>query len=212
MSWQVAQRAEPDAGPHRDLRALVGESAWAGLPAAVRARFAEHAEATDYHGTFEMVRASRLGRIFAQLGRLIGTPVVPWVGANMPAVVHVVPNTRGVTWLREYRHASGARCVVRSTKVIAGNEMTERLPARLCMPLDVYAAAGVLHFVSRGYFFDLGWLRVPLPSWLSPGVTHVEHIDEGGGSFRFTMTVRHPFFGEVYFQTGRFHAASARPE
>jgi hypothetical protein len=193
------------------VRALVGESAWGALPAAVRARFAADLPAIDYHGTFETVRASRLGWIFAQLGRLIGTPVVPWTGTGMPAIVHVVPNRQGVTWLREYWRASGARCVVRSTKVIAGNEMTERLPARLCMPLDVYAAAGVLHFVSRGYYFDLGWLRVPLPSWLSPGVTHVEHIDEGGGWFRFTMTVRHPFFGEVYFQTGRFHAGSARP-
>ena len=207
MSWQVAGRAQPDTGAHGGVRALIGEVAWTGLPAAVRARFAEHAEAIDYHGSFEVVRASWLGWIFAQLGRLIGTPVVPWVGANMPAIVHVVPNDRGVTWLREYRRAGGARCLVRSTKVIAGNSMTERLPARLCMPLHVYAAQGTLHFVSRGYYFDLGWLHVALPPWLSPGVTHVEHIDEGDGWFRFTMTVRHPFFGEVYFQTGRFRAA-----
>jgi hypothetical protein len=48
---------------------------------------------------------------------------------------------------------------------------------------------------------------VPLPSLLSPGTTHVEHIDESGGWFRFTMTVTHPIFGELFYQTGRFKAA-----
>jgi len=80
------------------------------------------------------------------------------------------------------------------------------------MPLDVYERAGALHFVSRGYYFDCGTsggrhLRLPLPTWLSPGTTHVEHQDEADGWFRFTMTVSHPFFGELFYQTGRFRAA-----
>ena len=50
-------------------------------------------------------------------------------------------------------------------------------------------------------------LRIPLPIWLSPGTTHVEHADESNGWFRFTMTVTHPLFGEVFYQTGRFRAA-----
>jgi hypothetical protein len=86
----------------------------------------------------------------------------------------------------------------------------------------------VLHFVSKGYYFEfrIPWspgrlafgrsltaaqggprLRIPLPIWLSPGTTHVEHADESNGWFRFTMTVTHPLFGEVFYQTGRFRAA-----
>jgi hypothetical protein len=49
--------------------------------------------------------------------------------------------------------------------------------------------------------------KVRLPALLSPGTTHVEHFDEAGGWFRFTMTVTHPFFGEMFYQTGRFRAA-----
>ena len=80
------------------------------------------------------------------------------------------------------------------------------------MPLNVYERGGVLHFVSCGYYFDLGrrgngrCVKVPLPGWLSPGTTHVEHHDEPNGWFRFTMTVTHPVFGEMFHQTGRFHA------
>jgi hypothetical protein len=87
------------------------------------------------------------------------------------------------------------------------------------MPLSVYQRRGVLHFVSKGYYFEfrIPWisgrlafgpnLKIPLPTWLSPGTTHVEHADESNGWFRFTMTVSHPLFGEVFYQTGRFRAA-----
>jgi hypothetical protein len=90
------------------------------------------------------------------------------------------------------------------------------------MPLSVYQHNGVLHFVSKGYYFEfrlgrgralLGehlarhTIKIPLPAWLSPGTTHVEHADESKGWFRFTMTVTHALFGEVFYQTGRFRAA-----
>jgi len=105
---------------------------------------------------------------------------------------------------------------VRSTKVIGPDgTLIEALPACLCMPLDVYEQGGALHFVSRGYYFDLRIrrngrrIKIALPKWLSPGTTHVEHIDECNGWFRFTMTVTHPVCGELFYQTGRFRAAGA---
>lgn len=197
---------------HRGLRGVLGEPAWRRLPGAVRQRFAEPAAAVDYVGTFEEVRASVWGQVVSHLCRLLGTPVVPCTGRDIQAVVHVGPRGAGVDWNREYRWPDGKGWLVRSTKVIDANgRLVERLPARLCMPLDVYERDAVLHFVSRGYYFDLGgdlgrW-RLPLPKWLSPGVTHVQHIDEAHGWFRFTMHVVHPWFGELFYQTGRFRAA-----
>jgi hypothetical protein len=192
------------------IEGLLGTVAWQRLPAAVRARFPDPAVAVDYVGEFEIVRASPLGRLIAWLSLLLGTPVVPRTGEHIPAVVRVGPTERGVAWNREYRWPRNPANLVRSTKVIgADGTLVEELPARLCMPLDVYESAGVLHFVSRGYYFRLGALRLWLPGWLSPGTTHVEHEDEGAGWFRFTLTVRHPLFGELFYQTGRFCAAGA---
>ena len=172
---------------HYGLESVLGEAAWARLPQAVRERFGEPPVVVDYIGEFDVVRASRLGRMLAFICRLLGTPVVP---------------------------RTGLRDLVRSTKIIdSRGHLVERLPARLCMPLDVYEQRGVLHFVSRGYYFDLGKrssggrMKLLLPSLLSPGTTHVEHIDEANGWFRFTMTVTHPLFGEMFYQTGRFRAA-----
>jgi Domain of unknown function (DUF4166) len=198
--------------PHT-LREVLGNAAWTRLPEAVRDRFADTAHAVDYVGEFDTVRASLMGKIIAWACQIVGTPVVPRTGNNVPAIVHVGPSGRGVEWRREYRWPDRSPCLVRSTKVIGPDGiLVEELPACLCMSLDVYEAAGTLHFVSRDYYFNI---RIPgtqrrvrfvLPGWLSPGTTHVEHIDEADGWFRFTMTVTHPVLGEMFYQTGRFHA------
>jgi hypothetical protein len=211
-------RGPPDRAQHilarHGLEGVLGGAAWQRLPAAVRARFGDPAVTVDYVGEFEIVRASVLGRFIAWLCKSIGTPVVPRTGLHVPAVVRVGPTERGVVWRREYQWRDRSTCLVRSTKVIGiDGTLVEELPARLCMPLNVYERSGALHFVSRGYYFDFGirgnsrHIRISLPVWLSPGTTHVEHLDEADGWFRFTMTVTHPVFGELFYQTGRFCAA-----
>lgn len=195
-------------GQRHGLRDVLGVDAWNRLPEAVRERFGDSTASVTYAGAFEVVRASRLGRLFAWLGVLFGTPVAPRCGTDVAARVMVRPESAGVVWTRVYDWIDGTSHHVRSTKVVTGEKsLLEKLPARLNMPLDVYEAGRVLHFVSRGYYFDLGFgLRLPLPALLSPGITHVEHIDLAHGWFRFTMTVTHPLFGEMFFQTGRFCA------
>ena len=197
-------------GSRHGVRHVLGAAAWLRLPAAVRERFADGAPDVTYAGAFEVVRASLLGRMFAWLGTLVGTPVVPRAGANVEARVRVRRTARGVAWLREYFWPDGARHLVSSTKVVDGDSLIEKLPARLNMPLHVFEEHGVLVFESRGYYFDLG-AHVPLPDFLSPGTTRVEHVDLGNGWFRFTMIVVHPWFGEMFFQTGRFCAAEELP-
>ncbi len=193
------------------LREVLGAQAWARLPEAVRERFDDTTAAVTYAGAYEVVRASLLGRLFARIGMLFGMPVTPRTGTAVAARVFVEPDARGVVWTREYEWADGTTDLVRSTKVVAGRELTECLPARLNMPLEVREDNGTLHFVSRGYYFDIRLgglgLKLWLPGVFSPGVTHVEHVDLGHGWFRFTMTVMHPWFGEMFFQTGRFCAA-----
>jgi len=195
-------------GARHGLRDVLGADAWHRLPEAVRERFADTATAATYAGAFDIVRASWLGRMFAWLGVLFGTPVAPRCGSDVAAYVMVRPNDAGVVWTRIYRWADGSSHHVRSTKVVTDDgRLVEKLPARLNMPLDVFEAGRVLHFVSREYYFDLGLgLHLPLPTLLSPGCTHVEHVDLGHGWFRFTMIVTHPVFGEMFFQTGRFCA------
>lgn len=189
-----------------NIRRLLGEAEWLSLPGAVRARFAAHAASAEYDGTFDEVRASFAGKLLALCCRLIGTPVAPFTGANVPATVNVFTTPDGGTaWQRIYRFPGRQPCVVESIKRLSREgTLVEALPAGMRMALDVYARDGILHFVSTGYYFELGGLRIRFPEWLPPGVTHVQHIDLGDGTFEFTMSVRHRWLGQVFWQSGRF--------
>jgi hypothetical protein len=207
LSRAAARRASPG---HLSVRRALGERGWAHLPAAVRARFAEDLAQAQYTGSFEIVRASLAGRLLALCCRLLGTPVVPYTGAGVPATVRVFTDGEGgMVWERIYHFPGRRPCVVRSIKRAGmGGALIEVLPCALRMSLRVFERDGTLNFLSTGYFFSCLGLRIAVPELLPPGRTLVTHIDVGGGWFRFTMTVTHGYFGEVYFQTGRFRAAS----
>jgi hypothetical protein len=195
---------------HFSIRNRIGEAAWGRLPPAVRARFADSTLHAEYTGTFETVRASTAGRVLALLCVLLGTPITPHTGHGVAATVRVyVGKDGGTVWERTYHFPGRRPCVVSSIKQAGDRgELIEALPFGLQMPLEVFESAGALHFVSRGYYFSCLGRRLRVPDFLPPGCTHVVHTDEGGGWFRFTMTTTHRWFGEVYFQTGRFRAAS----
>jgi hypothetical protein len=72
------------------------------------------------------------------------------------------------------------------------------------MWLRLSERAGALHFRSTGYFCALRRWRLALPDWLTPGALTVVHRDEGGGRFRFVISVVHPLLGETFFQDGVF--------
>jgi hypothetical protein len=198
--------AEHSATP--DFRRLLGDAAWHRLPKAVQARFCASAhavDATEYRGSM-CVRASLVGRAFAHICRLVGTPVAPWVGDAVNVQVRVFESDRGIVWERRYEFADRAPVIVRSTKALNDDgALVESLGAGLNMRLEVSEKDGELHFVSTGYYFEVAGLRVTLPSWFLPGITRVIHEDLGGGEFRFTMTTDHRWFGRLYFQQGIFH-------
>lgn len=187
-----------------DFEQLLGAAAWARLPAAVRARFAidAHVATTEYRG-IASVRASLVGQALAHLCRCIGTPIAPYVGDDVRMTVRVYRNSDGVVWEREYAFAHRT-CVVRSTKQMSDGALVEKLGAGLHMQLRVQEERGDLHFISDGYFFQIGRWRFDLPDGFLPGGTHVAHIDLGAGKFRFTMRTEHGWLGELYHQDGVF--------
>jgi hypothetical protein len=83
------------------------------------------------------------------------------------------------------------------------------------MELDLRTDDGALHFVTTGYHLEIPCsallrrymkrpLRLRFPAWWLPGRTHVVHRDLGDGRFRFTMTIRHAWFGELFHHDGVF--------
>jgi Domain of unknown function (DUF4166) len=190
-----------------DFSRLLGPAAWQRLPAAVLRRFANHANAIAVYRGRMRVSASRIGRMLAHVCRLIGTPVAPYEGPDVPVSVRVYdrPDKGGTVWERRYEFPGRAPTVVSSTKQLDDDGgLVEALSAGLHMRLAVFEKAGVLHFVSTGYFFRIGRLRIALPDWFLPGTTHVVHEDRGSGEFRFALHTEHPRLGEMFHQDGIF--------
>jgi hypothetical protein len=202
---RVAQGVEPDPS----FRALLGELAWRRLPPAVRERFAwKPAPGAEirYRGVMAVVRRSMIGALMAQLCRLIGTPLAPYGGRDVPVSVRLRrdADSSGVVWERTYHFAHRAPVTCRSVKRAESSGLVEIVGAGIGMTLALAECQGALHFRSTGYFGRWRRWRLTLPRWLTPGEMHVVHADLGGGRFRFAIAVTHPLFGEIIRQDGVF--------
>ena len=183
-----------------DLAALVGAAGWSRLPSTVRRRFALDPGAATYAGTMEL-RCSPVGRVFALLSRLFGSPLRGVSEAALPASVRVFDDGRGgMVWERHFRTQ-----VVRSTKQLdADGGLLERADGGLSMRLRVFEQDGALVFESHRFLLLLGRLRVRVPALLTPGTCRVVHADLGGGRFRFDLDMVHPLWGCTFHQSGVF--------
>lgn len=203
---------EVDDGPPSVFRQLLGEAGWRRLHPEVRRRFGVEAEATHhYAGFMSELRLSRLGWLLAQACRLIGTPLAPYRGRDVPVLARVHRDGRrgGTAWERFYCYPGRQPIRVASTKVYdeaAG--LMEMVVGGLGMYLELSEREGAICFESRGYFWQVFGRRLPLPDLLTPGRTLVSHAEAGGGFFRFTLEMTHPVFGETVFQTGLFSEMS----
>ena len=194
---------------------LLGKDAWHRLPQAVRDRFDgghRRLEDTVYAGRMTEVRASRAGLWLARICTLFGTPIVPLTGRDVSVYVRLFHVARrcGIAWERIYCFHEHPSIAVRSTKMLdRDGGLIEALGFGLRMPLKLDEVDGALHFISRGYCFQWGWLRIPLPRWFPPGTTTIIHRDLGGGRFCFILKTEHPLLGEMFYQEGYFEDGEA---
>ncbi|MDE0660170.1 MAG: DUF4166 domain-containing protein [Gammaproteobacteria bacterium] len=186
---------------------LLGSS-WGKLPMRTRVRFGVEREMVCYHGRVVVSECTRLGRVFRQLARLVGSPL-PFDDTIGPATVVVMATGRGSSsWTRVYRR-NGRAQAIRSVKRFDGpTGLEEYLGFGLCMALRVRAQNASLLFESAGYAWALGKVRIPLPSWLSPGRLLVRSTELAAPCFRFCLTLSHPRFGVMLRQEAVFEDPS----
>jgi hypothetical protein len=155
----------------------------------------------------QTVWRSKAGYLFAYFTALIGNPLTPHQGKNIPMTVTLTPhkNENGVNWCRSYYFKNRKPINISSVKKISNGKMMECVGAGFGMLLDVTAKNGELHFTSSRYFCKIFGCYVPLPHLLSPGQTHVVHEDLGNHKFRFTITMKHKLLGSTFYQTGIFN-------
>lgn len=216
LSFPGPRPAAPGAVSDLRFRALIGESAWAALPEATRARFGKRIAGCAfalYAGEVVECRISSAGWLLAQLCRLIGSPLPLSRDSYVPASVSVTEDVAsgGQHWTRIYARRRGRPQVIGSCKSFSGpTGLEERIGGGVGIALRAVVEDGALHFLSDHYFVALGAVRLRLPRWLAPGRLRISHVDCGGGLFAFVLALDHPLLGELIRQTVTFR--DCRPE
>jgi Domain of unknown function (DUF4166) len=197
------------------FRALLSEGDWAQLPPATRRRFSKRladGNTAIYVGEVVEVAFSRLGWWLAQIARLLGGPLPTGTETGVPSIVTVTEDTAtaGQIWTRIYARRHGFPQVIHSSKRFAGpTGLEEYVGHGVGMALRVAADGNALRFRSAGYFLQIGWMRLRLPAFLTPGVLTVTHTDLGSGAFRFTLEIIHSRFGTLIYQSAIFREATS---
>ncbi len=183
---------------------------WSKLNPNIQERFASEPELGEniiYEGVMQTIRCSKMGGLFAHFTRIIGNPLTPYEGKDIPMEVELFkkPNKSGVYWQRTYHYPNKKPYVVTSVKRESYNgKMMECVGGGFGMLLKVYEQDSNLHFESYRYFWKFIGMRIPLPHCITTGKTHVIHTDLGNGDFRFTISMVHKQLGETFYQDGIF--------
>ena len=190
--------------------ALVGKESWKKLHPAIQKRFSEKVhQSVTYKGVMSEVYLSFAGKIFAQVCRIIGTPLALYEGKDVPMEVNVYPNDKlkGMTWERNYQYENRPSNKVISTKCVqVDGKLVEVVGFGFGMALKVYEKDRTLFFESENFFWELGNLKLRIPDWLTPGKTIVSQKAIDDELFEFKLEVRHSVLGRVFYQVGVFKA------
>lgn len=206
----VVRRRDPRTEVDVTYRKLLGKSAWQRLKPEIRERFSvkpKLGRRQHYVGVMQRVELSFPGWLFAQFCRLIGTPLAPYTGKDVPMGIRLERDESlgGVAWIRGYNFPGRARLDVRSTKFTSGpRELTEYIGRGFSMRMHLRERGGDLYFISHGYDVELFGHSLRIPHLLTPGKTTVTHEQIEGERFRFTLAVDHPWFGRTVWQEGEF--------
>lgn len=204
--------AEPDLTYETSL----GERPWQRLAPEVQERFSAKPgrhETVKYAGTMQKVNLSFMGWLFAQACRLIGTPLAPFRGKDVPMRIELTKDDAlgGVIWRRIYTFPKHGEFTVSSTKCKGKeSEVIEHIGLGFLMRLRLTEESGALVFSSTAYECTLFGRRFEIPALITPGRTTVRHEQLKGDWFRFSLSVVHPVFGRTIFQEGDFYSVSDR--
>lgn len=187
---------------------VVGED-WKTLPQSIQTRFIKwrpNRTVTLYQGRVLETRFNLAGRLLSLLSGLFGQPLPRLDVSRGPATVIVRETTgyEGQIWTRIYPRENNPPQVIQTIKKFSGKTgLEEMITPNIGIGLRVKVSKGQLLFQSDNYFISLFGKKLIVPALLTPEMK-ITHKEAGLKRFRFTLEIKHPFLGEMIYQTALF--------
>lgn len=183
--------SQPDMNaPSRLYQKLLGAS-WHDLDVALR-RLHDSGETVRAVGVFRVRRGSgRLARALARLGRL------PAAGEAVDVRLQVTVREGAEEWRRTF----AGRPLVSAQSNLGAGLLAERMGI-VEMRFLLEAVGGALNYQTVSVALRLGYLRVPLPYWLSPCVTAWEKAVDDTNQIHVSVDVSVPLLGRLIAYDG----------
>ena len=158
-------------------------------------------------GLMSEVYHSPVGKLFLLPGRLFGA-LVPYKGRDIPTRVRNCTqpeDDNSMFWHRTLRFPGRRPVIFRSRMVhVGGNEIVEYVRFGLGIRMRLSVRDAALVFESVGYVWDIGGVRLSIPTWAILGDAVIVEKPVSDSSFHVDFVIRHPLFGRTFSYTGRF--------
>lgn len=186
----------------------VFDNAWDSLPTVFKKRYGNRAFSNDVitvNGKMDIV-ISKYMRILAPILKLLKI-LVPYEGQNIPVKVEFCshPNSALLYLNRTFYFANNNAYTFNTTmNALAKNDVIESIFLSIGWRTNYRYADKKVIMQHKSYVLRLFNCNLPLPLTYLFGIIHAEEIMIDDNTYKITMIVTHPWFGELYRYAGDF--------
>jgi len=156
-------------------------------------------------GVMDEVYHSAIAKLFILPGRIFGA-LVPYKGNNIPTEVRnwtTSDNRKAMFWHRTLAFPGKPPVIFESRmEHIKDDEIIEYVRYGMGIRMRISVKDSALIFNSIGYVWQLGKIKIPIPTWAILGNAEIIEKAISDDQFFIDFQIIHPLFGRTFAYSG----------
>ncbi|MCF6257608.1 MAG: DUF4166 domain-containing protein [Gammaproteobacteria bacterium] len=156
-------------------------------------------------GVMDEVYHSAIAKLFILPGRIFGA-LVPYKGKNIPTEVRnwtTSDNRKAMFWHRTLAFPGKPPVIFESRmEHIKDDEIIEYVRYGMGIRMRISVKDSALIFNSIGYVWQLGKIKIPIPTWAILGNAEIIEKAISDDQFFIDFQITHPLFGRTFAYSG----------
>jgi len=161
-------------------------------------------------GVMDEVYHSAIAKLFILPGRIFGA-LVPYKGKNIPTEVRnwtASDNHKAMFWHRTLAFPGKPPVIFESRmEHIKDDEIIEYVRYGMGIRMRISVKDNALIFNSIGYVWQLGKIKIPIPTWAILGNAKITEKAISDDQFFIDFQIIHPLFGRTFAYSGVYRCS-----